>query len=329
MKKPLMALLAVAVVASAWLISGSDEVATANPDTVNAGHDLFETDGSRTWDIVTTPPFPGGCDPVVNTTVMMKGDPFDSYGSYNGLSPTDTIVERLEAAWPFPDTIDIEIVRLELRSVTPLTVTCPGPDQSWEMTAQVPESDPCNQATGTMTIRHEYANGGTFDSTLPVTPLLTFTRLDGPGVIGPFCGPPIQFEARNIPWCHQASPLDDPAGDVVVEVAGLTSNFFPGIVCPDSPHNGVGTDGQRTKCVTQEQAALAKHGVLPAENPPATQVVSPSCIPLGVGGTTELLVDGSGVPRSASTGSDASAWPYAALAAGGWYARRRFTRRQV
>jgi len=313
-------------------------VASANPDAVNAGHDLFETDSSRTRDIITTPPFPGGCDPVVNKVVTLEGDPFNSYGIYNGLSPTDTIVERLEAAGPyFPDTIDIEIVSLELKSVTPLKVTCPGPVQSWEMRAQVPGSLPCNQVTGSMTIRHEYPNGGTFDSMLPVIPQLTFTRLDGPGIIGPFCGPVIEFEAAGIPWCHQANPLDDPAGDVVVEVVGLTSNFFPGIVCPDSPHNGVGTDGQRTKCVTQEQAALAKHGVLPAENPSATQVIRPSCTPPLVGGTTELLVGGAKAPGSVGGGSGSSDALYAALAAGmaaavlalaagGWYARRRWMR---
>jgi hypothetical protein len=55
------------------------------------------------------------------------------------------------------------------------------------------------------------------------------------------------------------------------------------------------------------------------------------------GGTTELLVDGSGAPASAAEGSGSSAPPYAAIAgglaaavlaltAGAWYARRRFSR---
>jgi len=61
-------------------------------------------------------------------------------------------------------------------------------------------------------------------------------------------------------------------------------------------------------------------------------------IPVGVGGITELLVEGSDSPASAAGGSGSSAPPYAviagaslaaallALTAGGWYARRRLLR---
>lgn len=335
---PVMVVIAIVLL----LTSGSGDVAKADPGPVQAGYDLLQTDSSGTYQDFSISPLPPdffgpGCDPFAQK-VFLKGVPFNTFGAFTGLSPTDTIVQRLQdAPVTFPNlvgaTIDIEIVRLELVSVAPLTVTCPGGPQQWEMRAQVPEVGGPAQSQGSVTIRHEYPDGGTFDNvTLPVTPLLTFTEAAGPGVIGPFPGPTFELETVQplpAPWCHTANPLDDPSGDAVVEVPGLTTNFFPGIICPDSPHNGVGQDGERTKRPIQDVEKAVQefgHKVEPAENP-------------SVGGTVELLAGGDGpdVRVAQDEGSGISASSYAVIAggiaalavttaAGGWYARRRWLR---
>lgn len=241
------------------------------PGEVKQGHDLFETDSSETWQDLSLPAdfFGPGCAPF-SGRVFFQGQPLPSFAGNPDLSPTDTVVRRLENAGPFyPDTIPIEIVALSLVSTAPITVICTDGDQTWSVQAAIPEGD-TQQSQGTMTVRHEYLNGGTFDSVLPVRPLITFTRLDAPGTIGPFYypsppDPPILvFSSNNVPWCVAGNPLDVPAGDVVIDVKGLTTNFFPGVICPDSAGGG----GQRQKVLVGEDAALARHGVKPAERGP-------------------------------------------------------------
>jgi hypothetical protein len=273
---------------------------TASPDAVQAGHDLLETDSSVTYMDLSGDPIPPdyfgpGSDPF-DGTVALEGVPFDSFGGFSGLLPTDTIVERLQDAGPaFPDTIDIEMVRLELRSVEPITVTWNGGQdpENWDLTVQVLEGPDPVQQQGTMTIRHEFADGGTFDILLPVEPILTFRQVDPPNTVMVLDWhlegrDPFLFQATGENWCHTANPLDDPPGHVVVEVAGLTSNFFPGITC-QSP---------RTKgTVVMTAAGATAHGIRPAENAAA------------VGGIAEL-------PAVAGTGtSGMGGATYAVLAA--------------
>ncbi|MDO8613598.1 MAG: hypothetical protein Q7R32_12375 [Dehalococcoidia bacterium] len=328
--------LLMAVAAVILLLARGGDTARAAPDTVLAGYDLLHTDSGMSSFDFSGAPVPGaafdaatgdtGCNNFAGS-VFQKGAAFNTFSpngnvppEYSGLSPTahggaDTMIRRLQNAGPsFPDTIDIEIVRLELRSVAPFSVTgCTGGNQQWEMKAQVFERGPAmvppetgaqclnnvnddgdtrindgcpdDQALGSMTIRHQGADGGTFDSTLPVRPLITFTRVGGPPAqIGPCylldppggpapapgCppeGPPgIDLQALNAPWCHTAGALAFPPGEVPIEVAGLTSNFFPGVTCePDGSGNG------GTKLLTEEEAAQARHGVLPAEPIPPRQ----------------------------------------------------------
>lgn len=311
-------------------ITGGNDVARADPDVVQAGHDLLETDSSDTHIDFSADPLPAdffdpGSDPF-DGTVYLEGEPFDSFGGFNGLSPTDTIVERQEDAGDagFPDTIDIEIVALELKSAAPITVTYNGGQNpgDWDVTVSVPEGD-LNQETGSMTIRHEDADGGTFDiEALPVRPLLTFTQVTGgSGVIGPLYWPDpptssyLVFDAYDEPWCHTANPLAVPAGQVVIEKSGLTSNFFPGIDCGPP----------RTKTLVVLDDGSSRLSVRAAEN----AALGP------VGGIAELAdIAGSASVQSVSSGGPSSL-AYAAIAgaaagalaivAGGWYARRRLS----
>jgi hypothetical protein len=170
-----------------------------------------------------------------------------------------------------------------------------------------------------MTIDHEYPDGGTFSSTLPVDPLMTFTKVGGGGQVGPFHLSDVGFPVFDLlttgapKWCHTAGPL-------VLEKPGLTGpNFYPGVDCPGGPATEIITLVDE---LHQPPWGGSNHRVRP--------VVTP------VGGTTELFIDGSVSPASSATGSGSSAPLYAALAgvaaavammgAGGWYARRRWLR---
>ena len=293
-------------------MTGGSEVARADPDVVLAGHDLLETDSSGTYMELSLPPdyFGPGSDPFEGQ-VSLEGVPLGSFDVYGGLGPTDTIVERKTDAGTehFPDTIEIEIVALELKSVEPITVSWGGNFYHYDVTVSVPEGD-TEQETGSMTIEHdEGADGGTFDiEALPVRPLLTFFPLEGPGgtiekYYPELPAPPLLvFSVSDEDWCHTANPLADPPGQVVIEKPGLTSNFFPGIVC-----------GPPRKGLVVLASGSSLHSVKAAEK------AAPA-----VGGIAELpdVSDSSGRNYIASAAAAAAA----ALAAGAWYARRRWMR---
>jgi hypothetical protein len=300
-------------------MAGGSDVARADSETVTAGHDLLETDSSDTHLDFSANPLPAhffgpGSDPF-DGTIYLEGDPFDSFGGYNGLSPTDTIIERKEDAGDagFPETIDIEIVALELKSDEPITVSYDGGSYfyDWDVTVSVPEGDE-HQETGSMTIGHdEDADGGTFViDALPIRPLLTFTQITGGSmVIGPSYWPDVGedpyfvFGVSAEDWCHTANPLADPPLHVVIEKSGLTSNFFPGIDCGPP----------RTKGLVVLDDGSSRLSVRAAEN------LNP------VGGLAELpnVSDSSARNYIALAGLAAAA--AVALAASGWYARRRLS----
>jgi len=224
----------------------------AEAQVIGAGHDLLETDSGATLDDVQLPAgFFGPGSLPFDGRVYLQGVPFASFDpdgpgptpTFTDLLPTDTVVRRMASAGPvYPSTVPIEIVQLSLVSVEPLKVTFGAGTQSWQLEIGISVNpgtglvDP-PQVAGTMTINHEYAGGGTFDSTLPVTPYLTFRRLDGPGLIGPMISPlPLVFEVRGESWSHVANPLIFPKdGQSAIVAPGLTTNFFPGVVCDACP----------------------------------------------------------------------------------------------
>ena len=241
-------------------------IAASHAQTIPPGLDLLETDPATTFDTFNLP-FPffmPHCDAGFAGVVSFRGSPIDCFAGTCGLTPADTIVRRMASAPPPTSSIPIEIVALELRSVAPITLNCSGGPQTWDVSVSIAEGDP-NQTTGTMTINQNYPRGGTFTSTLPVRPQLTFTRVSGgPTVtIGPMLSPsPIVFNvASPTTWCQRPNPVDDPVGDQVLRYSSSTPGFFPGVLCPSSPGGG----GRRRKVLTVEQAAQSAHGILPAE----------------------------------------------------------------
>ena len=200
MKKPRIILLLMVALAIALGTAVSPWSGTARATTtVNVGIDLFETVPGTSFQQLDLPPdfFGPGCDPF-SGVVDLEGVPlvfFDfGIGPVFGLGPTDTIVERLQPAnAPFPATIDIEILALQLQSVSPITVTCGGATELWDVDVQL---GPGPQSRGSMTIRHETLEGGTFDSFLPVQPLLIFKR-PGTGAVIIF-DPPSRLIFRRV-----------------------------------------------------------------------------------------------------------------------------------
>jgi hypothetical protein len=140
------------------------------------------------------------------------------------LGNTDMILQRKNIASlpgvPSSDVIDIEIVELSLVSTSPITVTYNGglnPEQ-WDVEITLSSS---LASTGTMTIRQEHTNGGTFDAEVLLEPHFTFTRvsdstvrtLDGAGSYEDL------IVATDVPWVYADPGLDCPA---------CVTNFIPG-----------------------------------------------------------------------------------------------------
>jgi hypothetical protein len=144
-----------------------------------------------------------------------------------------------------------------------------------------------------MQIVRTHLDGGTFSSTLPVSPRFIFTKCNGAAgvpqaIIDP--GPLTTLNSVNSKWTYTNLGLDilsSPGGVVDHDCNPLTppvpylptSNFFPGVAVPGA---GCMIPGlPPIKEMTAEQAMLAAHGVLPP------------CKPPGIG---YCFGDGTGVP---------------------------------
>jgi hypothetical protein len=177
---------------------------------------------------------------------------------------TSILLARLDVAAlpsvPSSDVIDTEIIAMSLVSSSPITVTYNGGLNPEQWNVEITPS-PSTPSTGTMTIRLEHSEGGTFDSDILLQPYFTFTRvsdaevrtLDGAGVYQDL------IAATNVPWVY---------GDPDVTCPSCTSNFVPG-------HNGlnkveysyVGTLSNlsvRSSCIETAIPTLSQWGQLAA-----------------------------------------------------------------
>lgn len=177
------------------------------------------------------------------------------------LGTTSMLIERLEIALlpviPSSDVIDIQLIAMSLRSNDPIIVTYFGGLDPEEWNVEITLS-PSAASTGSMTIRKEHANGGTFDAEITLQPYFTFTRvsdgtektLDGALVYQDV------ISVTNVPWVYEDPGLGCPS---------CSGNFFPG-------HNGVqpvefsltGTLSQHTvksSCGSTSIPALSQWGL--------------------------------------------------------------------
>lgn len=202
------------------IVLGAGEVVVA--DSIAPGFDLFAT--IQPTDVCLDAP-------VCLLRVALMGEPIGS--------DTDTIVRRHQGLDTFPGTIQIELIALSLRSIEPVRIG----DRLFDLSVRELPSP-----RGTMTVRHEGPNGGTFDAFMPVMARLTFTEVNNPA--NRFTRD-ILDELRTIglpTWSHTRpdgypEPPQFPAG-----------RFYPGTVT--------------------EQGLLARHSVRPARVPePSTLVL--------------------------------------------------------
>lgn len=161
--------------------------------------------------------------------------PVNFQGLPIGPGSTDTIVQRQETAIlpavGSSDTIQVELVALSLQSVAPVNIGGSFFDVFVTL-------DPAAASTGTMTIRHEFADGtpggeGTFDIQVNVLFIAAFVPVGG--------GPPLQEVAGQIllastggAWQHTpppgallvpAPPASDQDGNL--HRSRLPQDFFP------------------------------------------------------------------------------------------------------
>ncbi len=159
-------------------------------------------------------------DPIPADFFDPGSDPFAgtifTEGATGGI---DAIVRRLDPTIdldPFPqfDTIDIEIVALNLVSIAPINVTSGGPTFQWDVEIELSVTP---LSLGQMEITKTHADGGTFSSDFDVQPVFTFTRLVSPFDVrvydtGAFSLPALQFGSiAPHPWFED-----------------ITSDFIPG-----------------------------------------------------------------------------------------------------
>lgn len=207
------------------LLSASFGVASAQD--IDPGLDLFITDGPNTSFDFGGNPIPAdffdpGSDPFTGV-IDLQGFPLPlntlcppppTLCPYDDLSLIDTIVER-QAPAPLPTigasvTVPIEIVQLSLVSVDPIVVTYSGGQnpEYWDVDVCL---SPTPSPTGSMTITKTHANGGTFDSVLPVTPRLVFTRVTDSQqrvLDGGVAGLTDNLQAFDVPWMYdQNDPM--------------------------------------------------------------------------------------------------------------------------
>jgi hypothetical protein len=140
------------------------------------------------------------------------------------LGNTSMLIERKNVAvlpgFPSSDVIDIEIISMNLVSVNPITVTYNGGlnPELWDVEITL---SPSLASTGSMTIRQEHANGGTFDSAINLQPHFTFTRVSD-SEVRTLDGVRIHqdlIEALGVPWVYSDPGLACPS---------CVTNFIPG-----------------------------------------------------------------------------------------------------
>ncbi len=232
---------------------------------IPAGSDLWETPGGgQSFHDFSEAPLPadffGSGSTPFDGQIELAGMSLD----LDNLGTTDTVVERLEDATLTGEgseaTVPIQIVALSLQSIDPITVTYGDGSESF-FDVHVTLSD--TQSQGSMTLTQTSADGGTFDSELPVTPLFTFIEVEGE-LTFTFDGAGndliLNLTASGVPWLRdgtvcEAPPLRDP-----VTVEGVTvqrtSDFLASVLIDP---NGA------CKCVlTEEEERLVRHGIIPA-----------------------------------------------------------------
>lgn len=161
--------------------------------------------------------------------VNLEGNPI-------GPGNTDTIIERLQGIDPFnvgnAGTIDIELVALSLVSIGPVDLGGGNYGDMYVTLNTLGLSDLPNyglgSSTGSMTINHEFANGGTFDSFFDVFAEITITTVGGD-----------ILDANDILWTGVDAAGISLIGNGTWSHDADGEGFFIGDIEHDGPHQVV------------------------------------------------------------------------------------------
>ena len=194
----------------------------AGADPIGPGFDLFHTpDGTA---FLPLPPEMGG------GSLPLKSVPIP------GLGNTDTIVQRMPspgAPCPSGQCFDTELVALSLMSVNPVEL---APGSFFDVFVTIDPLGLTNMPTllslprslGQMTVLHQGANPGTFDSFFDIFTEITFVEV-GTGRMQSHPEGPFHIEGGG-EWSHTAPPgyPDDPRFP--------PGGFYPGPTHHTGPH---------------------------------------------------------------------------------------------
>lgn len=259
---------------------------TALAVNIPAGSDLWVTVPETSYQDFSALPLPptffgAGSDPF-SGRVDFAGQPI---APATGLGPTDTVVERLALATIVPGgtpvTIPIEIVALNLVSVSPITVTFNGGASSSTYSVKVCIDPAAAQPGSTMTIHHENEHGGSFTSDLNMVVHMTFTKTSGvSGVASVSLSAPLDFPSttRGYWLLSVPAPFSSPTigaplvvpnncgGLGAYTIPPTSSNFFAGYrkLDDDPDPDPLTCYGKFMSC---HDAQLYAHGVLPPQTP--------------------------------------------------------------
>ncbi|MFQ5495722.1 MAG: hypothetical protein ACE5EX_10120, partial [Phycisphaerae bacterium] len=132
---------------------------------------------------------------------------------------------RCDLSSPSESTVAIEIVRLSLASVGPMTVLVSGLPEEWNVTVDLSTTQP---PPGTLTAIKTHCNGGTYTSVLNVQPRFTFTKVTDPGIVRI-----LDTGAEGIPPVTLVQDIPQPWVSIVDPNLGLMTDpctdFHPGI----------------------------------------------------------------------------------------------------
>ena len=194
---------------------------------IDPGFDLFHTPGGT----AALPDFGFGLVPLMSRPIP-------------GLGNVDTIVERKAgidfSCLPSPGclTIETEIVALSLQSVSPIELSTGSffdvfvTINPLGLAGVLPTVPGLSRSMGTMTVRHEDPNGGTFDSFFDVFVEIDFAPHNTDQIVDSLrvLRGPDPLVGTNNPWSHTP-----PAGyPEIPDFPG--GNFYPGPVHHEGPH---------------------------------------------------------------------------------------------
>lgn len=245
-------------------------------NTILAGSDVFRTagDGNTSTDVSLPAGFFCSTSAAFSSHIVFTGAPFatspaDAFGA------TDTLIERTgDATFDSSNnaTVNAIVRAVSFKSTGPVSVSGCAGSPSWDVKlAAAPTQSPFRM---TLHRPSATATGGTFDSSVSISPRLTFTQ-QGTGLQRTVDESPILFTTQAAQWTHQpgAGGVSHPSGTVQIDTDG---NGVPDATAPPTTNFAAGwSPYTRAGCPTAPCQAAISHAAIIAQH--LTQASQPYC----------------------------------------------------